>query len=168
MLKTAGTFRADRHANKLELPLGAPNPRAAIGEISRDAFEFVAERLTNVGVVSEIDTFALQMFADAWEDYVAAREVIRRDGPTYTTTTNTGDTMFRPRPELAMMNNAWDRLKKIIPEFGMTPSSRAKIDARTRTNTKTRTKRTNYKVFENVYEVSKNQIIWLTSTTIMI
>jgi P27 family predicted phage terminase small subunit len=130
MLKTAGTFRADRHANKLELPLGAPNPRAAIGEISRDAFEFVAERLTNVGVVSEIDTFALQMFADAWEDYVAAREVIRRDGPTYTTTTNTGDTMFRPRPELAMMNNAWDRLKKIIPEFGMTPSSRAKIDAK--------------------------------------
>jgi P27 family predicted phage terminase small subunit len=130
MLKTAGTFRADRHANKLELPLGAPVPRAAMGEISREAFEFISARLTAVGVVAEIDAFALQMFADAWEDYIASREVIRRDGPTYTTTTNTGDIMFRPRPELSMMNNAWERLKKIIPEFGMTPSSRAKINAK--------------------------------------
>jgi len=116
MLKAAGTFRDDRHANKMVLPLGSPTPRAAVGD--------------NLGVVAEIDTFALQMFSDAWEDYIAAREVIRRDGPTYATTTNTGDTMWRPRPELAMMNNAWDRLKKIIPEFGLTPSSRAKIDAK--------------------------------------
>ncbi len=130
MLKASGTFRDDRHANKMTLPLGSPTPRASVGDISRDAYEFIAGRLTNIGVVSEIDTFALQMFSDAWEDYIAAREVIRRDGPTYATTTNTGDTMWRPRPELAMMNNAWDRLKKIIPEFGLTPSSRAKIDAK--------------------------------------
>jgi P27 family predicted phage terminase small subunit len=130
MLKASGTYRDDRHANKMTLPLGSPTPRASVGDISRDAYEFIAGRLTNIGVVSEIDTFALQMFSDAWEDYIAAREVIRRDGPTYTTTTNTGDIMFRPRPELAMMNNAWDRLKKIIPEFGLTPSSRAKIDAK--------------------------------------
>ena len=38
--------------------------------------------------------------------------------------------MFRPRPELSMMQNAWDRLKKMLPEYGLTAASRAKIDAK--------------------------------------
>jgi len=80
--------------------------------------------------VSELDRYALQMFADAWEDYVAARNIIRQHGPTYSTTTPAGDTMFRPRPELSMMQNAWDRLKKMLPEYGLTAASRAKIDAK--------------------------------------
>ena len=80
-----------------------------------------------MGVASELDGFALQMLADAWEDYITARNVIREKGPTYSTETTQGDLMFRPRPEMAMMTNAWDRVKKMLSEYGMTAASRAKI-----------------------------------------
>jgi P27 family predicted phage terminase small subunit len=130
MLKASDTFRPDRHGGKMEMPVTAPIPPTQLDGVSSEAFEFLSAKLVGLGVVSELDRYALQMFADAWEDYVAAREVIRRDGPTYTTTTPAGDTMFRPRPELSMMQNAWDRLKKMLPEYGLTAASRAKIDAK--------------------------------------
>ena len=130
LIKANGTFKKHRHADRLELPNATPTMPFVSGDVATQTFAHLSERLSRLGVLSDQDGYALQMLADAWEDYIAAREVIRRDGPTYATTTNTGDTMWRPRPELAMMNNAWDRLKKIIPEFGLTPSSRAKIDAK--------------------------------------
>ena len=130
MLKASDTFRPDRHGGKINLPVSAPKPPTLLTGVSAEAFEFLSVKLANLGVVSELDAYALQMFADAWEDYVAARNIIREHGPTYSTTTPAGDTMFRPRPELSMMQNAWDRLKKMLPEYGLTAASRAKIDAK--------------------------------------
>ena len=108
----------------------SPTPPTQLDGVSSEAFEFLSAKLVGLGVVSELDRYALQMFSDAWEDYVAARNIIRQHGPTYSTTTPAGDTMFRPRPELSMMQNAWDRLKKMLPEYGLTAASRAKIDAK--------------------------------------
>ncbi len=130
MLKASDTYRPDRHANKMELPVNAPQPPTQLDGVSAEAFEFLSNKLVGLGVVSELDKYSLQMFSDAWEDYVAARNIIRQNGPTYATTTPAGDTMFRPRPELARMQNAWDRLKKMLPEYGLTAASRAKIDAK--------------------------------------
>jgi len=130
MLKASDTYRPDRHAGKMEMPVTQPQPPTPLVGVSKEAFEFLSAKLAGLGVVSELDAYALQMFADAWEDYVAARNIIREHGPTYATTTPAGDTMFRPRPELSMMQNAWDRLKKMLPEYGLTAASRAKIDAK--------------------------------------
>ena len=130
MLKASDTFRPDRHGGKMEMPVTAPTPPTQLDGVSSEAFEFLSAKLVGLGVVSELDRYALQMFSDAWEDYVAARNIIRQHGPTYSTTTPAGDTMFRPRPELSMMQNAWDRLKKMLPEYGLTAASRAKIDAK--------------------------------------
>jgi len=128
MLKAQGTFRDDRHANKMEAKLSIPQPPTLLSEVSQEAYDFIATRLYNMGVASELDGFALQMLADAWEDYITARNVIREKGPTYSTETTQGDLMFRPRPEMAMMTNAWDRVKKMLSEYGMTAASRAKIN----------------------------------------
>ena len=114
----------------MEMPVTAPTPPTQLDGVSSEAFEFLSAKLVGLGVVSELDRYALQMFSDACEDYVAARNIIRQHGPTYSTTTPAGDTMFRPRPELSMMQNAWDRLKKMLPEYGLTAASRAKIDAK--------------------------------------
>lgn len=128
MLKAQGTFRDDRHGSKMDTPVSIPRPPAALSEVSQDAYDFITTRLHNMGIVSELDGFALQMLADAWEDYISARNVIREKGPTYTTETAGGDLMFRPRPEMAMMTNAWDRVKKMLSEYGLTAASRAKIN----------------------------------------
>lgn len=128
MLKSSGTYREDRHGGKMNTNVSIPHPPTQIEGISKETYDFIASRLNDLGVISELDGFALQMISDAWEDYISARSVIRQNGPTYSTETSNGDIMFRPRPELAMMTNAWDRLKKMLSEFGLTAASRAKIN----------------------------------------
>jgi len=126
MLKASDTFRKDRHENRLE---ASGTPQQPVFSDSRDTFDWLVRHLDDLGVLAEIDAIALQMMSDAWEDYCASRAVIRALGPTYTTTNAQGDEMHRPRPELALMQQSWDRLKKMLPEFGLTASSRAKLNA---------------------------------------
>ena len=89
----------------------------------------MVKHLDDLGVVAELDAIALQMVSDAWEDYCASRKIVKERGPTYITTNVNGDEMYRPRPELAMMQDSWNRLKKMLPEFGLTASARAKLNA---------------------------------------
>lgn len=126
MAKAAGTYRKDRHEDRLEVQ---GRPELPAYQSSEETFHWLVKHLDDLGVVAELDAMALQMLSDAWEDYCAARAVIKRLGPTYATTTAQGDEMHRPRPELAMMNGAWDRIKKMLPEFGLTAAARAKLSS---------------------------------------
>jgi len=126
MLKASDTYRKDRHENRLE---ASGRPDQPFFTDSVETFDWLVKHLDDLGVVAELDAIALQMLADAWEDYCASRAVIKKLGPTYTTTTAQGDEMHRPRPELALMQQSWDRLKKMLPEFGLTAAARAKLNA---------------------------------------
>ena len=123
--KAQGTYQPVRHANKLEAD-GIPSQPSV--QSADDTFEWLVKKLDDLGVVAEIDAIALQMLADAWEDYQSARNVIKENGPTYSTTTAQGDLMWRPRPEVLMMNQSWAKVEKMMIQFGLTASSRAKIE----------------------------------------
>ena len=124
MLKAQGTFDASRHKNRLEAD-GIPSVPAV--QSAGETFDWLVKKLDDLGVVAEVDGIALQMLADAWEDYQVARNVIKEQGPTYSTTTAQGDLMWRPRPEVLMMNQSWAKVEKMMVQFGLTASSRAKI-----------------------------------------
>jgi P27 family predicted phage terminase small subunit len=122
--KAQGTYQPVRHANKLQAD---GTPSAPTIQSANDTFDWLVKKLDDMGVVAEVDGMALQMLADAWEDYQVHRNVIKEHGPTYATTTAQGDTMWRPRPEVLMMNQAWTKVEKMMVQFGLTASSRAKI-----------------------------------------
>lgn len=124
ILKAQGTFDPSRHKNRLEAD---GTPSAPTIQSANETFEYLVKKLDDLGVVAEIDAMALQMLADAWEDYQVARNVIKEQGPTYSTTTAQGDLMWRPRPEVLMMNQSWAKVEKMMVQFGLTASSRAKI-----------------------------------------
>jgi P27 family predicted phage terminase small subunit len=125
MLKAQGTYDASRHKNRLEAD-GIPTAPAV--QSANETFEWLVKKLDDLGVVAEVDAMALQMLSDAWEDYQVARAVVKEQGPTYATTTAQGDLMWRPRPEVSMMNAAWSKVEKMMVQFGLTASSRAKIE----------------------------------------
>ena len=125
LLKAQGTYDASRHKNRLEAD-GTPTQPSV--QSADDTFEWLVKKLDDMGVVAEVDAMALQMLADAWEDYQSARNVIKENGPTYATTTAQGDLMWRPRPEVLMMNQSWAKVEKMMVQFGLTASSRAKIE----------------------------------------
>ena len=125
MLKAQGTFDASRHKNRLEAD-GIPSVPAV--QSANETFDWLVKKLDDLGVVAEVDGMALQMLADAWEDYQVARNVIKEQGPTYSTTTAQGDLMWRARTEVLMMNQSWAKVEKMMVQFGLTASSRAKIE----------------------------------------
>ena len=132
ILKAQGTFDASRHKNRLEAE-GTPTQPAI--QSADETFRWLVQKLDDLGVVAEVDAMALQMLADAWEDYQSARAVVKEQGPTYATTTAQGDMMWRPRPEVTMMNTSWDKIKRMMIEFGLTASSRAKIETQEKIET---------------------------------
>ena len=125
MLKAQGTYDASRHKNRVAAD-GLPTAPAV--QSANETFELLVKKLDDLGVVAEVDAMALQMLSDAWEDYQVARAVVKEQGPTYATTTAQGDLMWRPRPEVLMMNQSWAKVEKMMIQFGLTASSRAKIE----------------------------------------
>jgi P27 family predicted phage terminase small subunit len=124
--RAAGTYRNDRDGKGLELPAQKPKTPEHLTDISRQTFDRLATRLEKLGVVSDLDEMSLEMLAEAWEDYKAARSIIKKLGPTYESETATG-TIRRPNPEVAIMQEAWNRVFKLVQHFGLTPSSRARV-----------------------------------------
>lgn len=127
-----GTARKDR-ANPAE-----PAPRAstsvpqAPGWLSPAGVEFfgrIGKLLVDLKIMSVADWDALAHLADAHAEYRAARKVTRRRGLTYKTLTQTGATMYRKRPETGIASEAWRRVRQGLADFGLTPSSRSRIQA---------------------------------------
>ena len=124
--RAAGTYRNDRDGQGLEVPIEKPRTPDHLDAISRETFDRLATRLEKLGVITDLDEISLEMLSEAWEDYKAARTIIKKLGPTYESETATG-TIRRPNPEVAIMQEAWNRVFKLIQHFGLTPSSRARF-----------------------------------------
>ena len=74
------------------------------------------------------DSLALELLVDAYSEYRGAREVIMAHGPTYETKGRHG-LQVKKRPEVSVAADAWNRIAKMLPEFGLTPSSRTRVES---------------------------------------
>lgn len=131
-----GTTRPDR-ANPAEptpptIELGSEPPTWLSDEVARRYWTDLVDLLGGpAGIAAVTDATALAILAQAfgawrrWSDWLANP----RHGPTYRTKTATGSWMYRPRPEVAYLDAAETRLVSMLREFGMTPSTRARIHA---------------------------------------
>ena len=125
-----GTLRPDR-ANKNEPKLDAqiPTTPSWLSPIAKNAFKEIAELLVDIRVITKADKKALEIMCDAYSEYRELRKVVIEHGPTFETTGVGGDTVIRARPEVAMSSDAWKRFNSQLQQFGLTPASRAKVNA---------------------------------------
>ena len=79
-------------------------------------------------VLSKSDLDMLALLCDSWSNFIRSREVVKEKGMTYEVVTRTG-TVFRERPEYKIMQAEKSNLAKFFSEFGMSPSSRGKVEA---------------------------------------
>lgn len=115
--------------NEPQPPAGAVKPPTWLRGRARRLWRQIAPLLGEMRVLTTSDTQALGLLCDALAEYVVAREVIRQHGMTYECTTTSGGTMIRTRPEVAIAADAWRRANTMLQQFGLTPSSRAKVQA---------------------------------------
>jgi P27 family predicted phage terminase small subunit len=122
------------NAGKRELNAKEPKPKAApppkpghLTENASAAWDRVAPELHAMGLLTVIDGLALELLVCAYDDWREAHVEVASEGATYETESQSGR-MVRAHPQVAIRSDAWRRVKSILAEFGLTPSSRSRIN----------------------------------------
>jgi P27 family predicted phage terminase small subunit len=124
-----GTLRADRlNLREPQPKAGTPRPSRTLPPDVRREYDRLARRLAPMRVLSAADGLALELGALALAECWRLDGVLRGQGATYETTTPQGSTLVRQRPEVVLLADAWRRAASMLREFGLTPSSRGKVE----------------------------------------
>lgn len=132
-------------------PPGIAQPPEWLKHRGKRLWHLIAPVLDEMGVLTSADPHALALLCDAYAEYIECREVVRAEGRTYESISYEDDgevigesedgatlvkevtvvrRMVRARPEVAMAADAWRRIRAMMQEFGLTPSSRSRIATR--------------------------------------
>ena len=122
-----GTYRADR-ANPNEpqfgVPQRMPSPPDYLSDEAADIWRELGRMLLEAGLFTKIDKFALGMFCAAAARWMDAERKVQKSGPVLISE-KTGQPYTNPFLHVA--NRAWDQMKQMFGEFGLTPAERARM-----------------------------------------
>lgn len=102
---------------------GVPNTPRYLKKMPKYWFEVLCKELDDIGVLTNLDSKALELLVEAYSEYRNHCDVLEAEGYSY----KTDDGLIKAHPVAAMKADAWKRVKAMLAEFGMTPSSRAKV-----------------------------------------
>jgi len=141
-LKVVSGNPGKRAVNKTE-----PKPRREIpscptylSDVAKVSWGRLSVLLDRMGVLTEADGPALERLCDCYAEILECREIIARDGRTYSsvttrTTSEEGEettveevkSLLKANPAVAMLGDADRRFKSYLVEFGLTPAARSKV-----------------------------------------
>lgn len=127
--KLEGTYQKGRDTG-LKLPHETPvnfNTMEGLSPPEREFLSDIMGFLTEFNVTHSLDKTALLMMADAYRIYRTEKELIEIEGSIVDTVTGRGDVVGKENPRIKIMWGAWDRLFKLMNEFGLTPNARATL-----------------------------------------
>ena len=128
--KQRGTLRKDRlNENEPKLPSVIPPIPTWLSEDGQKAFSELSNLLHDMSVLTQADELALTLLCDAYSEYKNAKEVVNQLGATMEVTSREGNSKSVIRPEVQIANQSFVRVFQLLKEFGLTPSSRAKVNA---------------------------------------
>ncbi|MFA7278925.1 MAG: phage terminase small subunit P27 family [Sterolibacterium sp.] len=151
-LKLVAGNPGKRKINKTE-----PKPRqvipscpAHLSDVGKVAWGRLSVLLDRMGVLTEADSAALERLCDCYADILECRELIQRDGRTYSsittkTTSEDGEettvqevkSLLKANPAVAMLRAADAQFKSYLVEFGLTPAARSKVHGQDNDDEKT-------------------------------
>lgn len=113
--------RINRHEPK-PVTLKTTCPRY-LDETAKLAWNRLYPELHGMGLVAKIDRDALGAYCQAYARYVKYEKIVMEKGELYKTAA--GNVIMSPA--LAVANRALEQMRQFMAEFGLTPSSRARI-----------------------------------------
>jgi P27 family predicted phage terminase small subunit len=128
--KTQGKAVAAKEPKMRRARLDAPK---WVSEKAREHWPRFAELVYSMGVLSQVDGGALEQLCEAYADFRNARaemdKAVRTYGSLFVEHENmkTGVTSIRTHPSVAMMSDADRRVHRWMTDFGLTPSSRTRV-----------------------------------------
>ena len=121
-----GTLRNGR-ANPREPVLAVAIPRcpAHLGAEAKREWKRASRELAEYGLLTRIDRAALALYCEAWGRWVDAEQSLRKYGVMIKAPSG----FPMQSPYLAIANKAMEQIRALLTEFGMSPSSRARVHA---------------------------------------
>ena len=99
-----------------------PDPPPGMSAKALEHWDVVAPQLHSMGVLSQLDATALQLYCETFAVWKEASEAVSKYGPV---ANNNG--RYQQSPYLAAAFQAQKEMRQLLAEFGMTPSSRSGI-----------------------------------------
>jgi len=127
--------KRDLPENEPQPDKGIPDSPPTFTEAQRQAFETLGLQLDQVGVLTKLDGPALSLAALAYTQTMASAEHVAKHGPVWINFAGCrdkdGNIVALPdtkvNPHWKIQVEAMKRLQAMLQEFGMTPSSRTKV-----------------------------------------
>ena len=123
-----GTTRPDR-ANPAEPQFPVPgrmlSPPAYLDEAAAAVWRDLGRMLLTAGVFTVVDKYALAMFCVSAGRWMEAEQQIKETSPVL----RSKEGRLYQNPFLGIANRAWDQMRKMFGEFGLTPAERSRISA---------------------------------------
>lgn len=106
-----------------------PRPPSHLSRAAKKEWKSISEKLNNLGLLTELDVTALALYCQAYSRWVEAEEKLALTGLVVRTTN--GNIINSPYVNIA--SASMKECHKFLVEFGMTPSSRTKVSAVSKT-----------------------------------
>lgn len=90
---------------------------------AKKCWRSVSKELSAAGVLTNMDVHALSLYCEAYARWIDANRQIEK----YGTVIKAPSGYPVQSPYLAISNKAFDQMRAMLVEFGMTPSSRTKV-----------------------------------------
>lgn len=110
-------------------PLAPKRPAWLTGE-GKKMWERLSPELERLGLLTVIDGEAFTAACQCWKTYVDCQRFLKKNGLTHTYTNTQGAENEVERPEVRIGQKALDQFRSFCSEFGLTPSSRTRIEVR--------------------------------------
>jgi P27 family predicted phage terminase small subunit len=122
----SGTLRSDRtNADEPEIVAEIPACPRQLSATARKEWRRVARDLADMGLLSTFDRAALAGYCQAWATWIEAQESLQKYGVIIKSPSG----YLMQSPYLAVANKAFEQMRLMLAEFGMSPSSRTRVHA---------------------------------------
>lgn len=132
-----GDFQKDpqrRNKREPKAPSGRPAcPRYLKGE-ERKAWQRITKLLKEMKVLSKADSESLELYSVTYAQWRSARVTCDSEGMTYAVVDAQGNTTHKRHPAQQIMKDNAAVMIKLLTEFGLTPSSRTRVQIENETN----------------------------------
>ena len=119
LLKLRGSWRGETREGEPVPPVVEVAAPAWLSEKAAAHWSGIASMLAGLGLMAEVYSPALALMVDALADYIAHSEAAKVEPSVLVSPAG----VSYINPVYTLKERAWDRVLKIVREFGMTPSA---------------------------------------------
>lgn len=124
-----GTLKKSRvnHAQaRFDVPKDSPKPPTTLNLYGKRLWKEMLPKLIETGLYTEGDHQAFELLCMAYGDLIQARKDLKESGTIVVTEKGT----VYQHPNVGIANQAWNRCKLMLGQFGLTPAERTRVKAR--------------------------------------